>query len=239
MRSRMCVDAVVAGGVELVHVVARAPLDREARLAGAARLAVDRRGAVEHLGEDARRGRLARAAGPGEEVRLALAAAGHGVAQRPHDVVLAPQLAEPARPVAAVERGGGHRTEPIQGVSRRPEGGSVVHVQDFRPPLPWSGGAHPNRCSRPPLRRRRPRGHRRRAARRRRTGGRAGVARRQRADRRRRAEPAARRSSCSRSTRRSASPTPSPWRARATRSPASAGPSAARTTSRCAWPSPS
>ena len=60
---------------------------------------------------------LAGAAGPGEQVGLALATAGDGVAQRPHDVVLALQLAEPARPVAAVERRGGHAAEPTEGVS--------------------------------------------------------------------------------------------------------------------------
>ena len=66
--------------------------------------------------------------GPGEQVGLALAAVGDGVAQRPDDVVLALHLAEPAGPVAAVERRGGHRGEPTDGVSagpavrRRPRG---------------------------------------------------------------------------------------------------------------------
>ena len=83
------VDAVVAGRVELVHVVAGATLDREARLALAARLAVDGLLAVEHLGEDARRGGLAGAARPGEQVGLALAVVDDGVAQRAHDVLLA------------------------------------------------------------------------------------------------------------------------------------------------------
>ena len=46
------IDAVVAGRVELVHVVAGATFDRDARIAFAARLAVDRSLAVEHLGED-------------------------------------------------------------------------------------------------------------------------------------------------------------------------------------------
>ena len=57
-------------------------------------------------------------AGPGEQVRLALPAARDGVAQRPHDVVLPLQLGEPARPVAAVQGGGGHVAEDTDGVSR-------------------------------------------------------------------------------------------------------------------------
>ena len=55
--------------------------------------------------------------GPGEQVGLALATAGDGVAQRPHDVVLPLQLGEAARPVAAVQRRRGHRAEPTEGVS--------------------------------------------------------------------------------------------------------------------------
>ena len=101
-------DPVVAGGVELVYVVAHAALDVETRRALAARFAVDRPLAVEHLGEDPCRRRLARAPGSGEEVRLAFAAAGDGVAQRPHDVVLALDLGESAWAVAAVERRRGH-----------------------------------------------------------------------------------------------------------------------------------
>ena len=101
-------DTVVAGGVELVHVVAHAALDVEARRALAARLAVDRALAVEHLGEDPRRRRLAGAAGTGEQVRLTFATTGDGVAQRPHDVVLALDLGESAGAVAAVERRRGH-----------------------------------------------------------------------------------------------------------------------------------
>ena len=112
-------DAVVAGGVELVHVVADAALDVEARRALAARLAVDRALAVEHLGEDPRRRRLARAAGPGEQVRLALAAAGDGVAQGADDVVLALQLGESPGAVAAVERRRGH-TSSLRGACQGP-----------------------------------------------------------------------------------------------------------------------
>ena len=101
-------DTVVAGGVEFVHVVADAALDVEARGALAARLAVDGPLAVEHLGEDPRRRRLARAARTGEQVGLAFASARHGIAQRPHDVVLTLQLGESARAIATVERRRGH-----------------------------------------------------------------------------------------------------------------------------------
>ena len=61
-------------------------------------------------------------AGPGEQVGLALATAGDRVAQRPHDVVLALELAEPAWPVAAVQRLGGHAAEPTEGVCQRRAG---------------------------------------------------------------------------------------------------------------------
>jgi hypothetical protein len=68
------VDTVVAGGVELVDVVAGAGLDGETRRAGATRLAVDGVLAVEHLGQDARRGGLAGAARTAEQVGLPLTA---------------------------------------------------------------------------------------------------------------------------------------------------------------------
>ena len=103
------IDAVVAGGVELVHVVARAALDGQARVAFAARLAVDGALAVQHLREDPRGGGLAGPARPGEQVRLALALVDDGVAQRSDDVLLAAQLTEAARSVATVQRLGGHR----------------------------------------------------------------------------------------------------------------------------------
>ena len=67
------VDAVVGGGVELVHVVAGATLDGQARFALATGLAVDHVLAVQDLGEDAGGGGLAGAAWPGEQVGLALA----------------------------------------------------------------------------------------------------------------------------------------------------------------------
>ena len=112
------VDAVVRGRVQLVDVVAGAGLDGEARGALAARLAVDRALAVEHLGEDAGGRRLARAPRAAEEVGVADAVVPDGVAQCSDHVVLAAQLAEPAGPVAAVERLVGHRGEPTGRVSQ-------------------------------------------------------------------------------------------------------------------------
>ena len=54
--------------------------------------------------------------GPGEQVGLALASLGDRVAQGPDHVVLALDLAEPAGPVAAVQRLGGHRGHDTQGM---------------------------------------------------------------------------------------------------------------------------
>ena len=73
------------------------------RLAHEARLAVDRRRAVEDLGEDSGGRRLARAAGAAEQVRVADPAVADGVAQRGDDVILPPHVGETARPVAPVQ----------------------------------------------------------------------------------------------------------------------------------------
>jgi hypothetical protein len=64
MSSRTFVDAVVGGGVELLHVVGGAGVDGQAAVALAARLAVDEVLAVEGLGQDAGGGGLAGAPGP-------------------------------------------------------------------------------------------------------------------------------------------------------------------------------
>ena len=109
------IDAVVAGRVELVHVVAGAALDGQARLALAARLAVDRPLAVEHLGEDARRRGLAGATRAGEQVGLPLALVDDRIAQGAHDMLLAAHLAETARAIAAVERLCSHRCRAYSG----------------------------------------------------------------------------------------------------------------------------
>src|SRR5581483_46104 len=124
-------DPVVRSRVELVHVEARACLDAAARLASEARLAVDRRLAVQHLREDPSGRRLAGAAWPTEEVRVADPSLTHGVAQCRHDVVLASHLGKTARPVAPVEGFVGHgadstdpapRPKPASRAATRPWG---------------------------------------------------------------------------------------------------------------------
>ena len=121
------VDAVVRGGVELVHVVAGAGLDRLAAVAHAAWFAVDRVGAVEHLGQDAGAGGLARAAGTGEQVGVADTVVADGVAQGLDHVLLPAHLGEAARTVTAVERLVGHGPEPTDGVPRGAEGETGRH----------------------------------------------------------------------------------------------------------------
>ena len=61
--------------------------------------------AVERLGQDAGGRRLADAAGAGEQVGVADAIAGDGVLQRPGDVLLADELVERLRPIAASDDG--------------------------------------------------------------------------------------------------------------------------------------
>ena len=101
------VDAALRGGVHLDDVERGAVRDREA---DRARLVGDRRragrpGAVERLREDARHRRLAGAARPGEEVRLAHLVVLDRVLQRPDDRLLSDDLVEPLRAVLPVERG--------------------------------------------------------------------------------------------------------------------------------------
>ena len=67
-------DATVAGGVDLDHVQVRALTDRDALGAHAARLGRGALLAVDHLGEDASGGGLARAPGPAEQERVVQAA---------------------------------------------------------------------------------------------------------------------------------------------------------------------
>ena len=64
------VDAVVAGRVQLVHVITRARLDRVAAQALTTRFAVLHVGAVQHLGQDASRGGFAGASRPAEQVSV-------------------------------------------------------------------------------------------------------------------------------------------------------------------------
>ena len=56
--------------------------------------------AIEGLGQDARRRRLADAAGAGEQIGVPDAVGGDGVGQGPGDVLLADQLVEGLRPIA-------------------------------------------------------------------------------------------------------------------------------------------
>ena len=104
------VDPVVRRRVELDEIEERAGRDRQAVLALAAGLAVGAElETVERPGEDAGGGGLARAARPGEEVRVAGAVLAHRVAQRVGDVILADQLGEVLGPVLAIQALGGHR----------------------------------------------------------------------------------------------------------------------------------
>ena len=102
------IDTVVTGGVEFMNVEAGATLHREARIAGAAGFAVDGCFTVEHLGQNARRGGLARAAGAREQVCLALAVVDDGIAQRPHHMLLPTHFTEATRPIAAIQSLCGH-----------------------------------------------------------------------------------------------------------------------------------
>ena len=107
------VDAAVAGGIDLDHVeVGRAAPDAEAVLALAAGLAVGVAiGAVERHREDPRGGRLADAAGAGQEIAVADAAPGHGAAKDGGHVVLHEQVGEAFGAVAACEGDGHGRRE--------------------------------------------------------------------------------------------------------------------------------
>ena len=127
------VDAVVGGCIELVHIE-RAPLgDLDARGADTARFAVDRLLAVERLGQDAGGRRLAGAAGPAEEVGVRHPFVADGAPQRPHDVVLTPDLVESPGPESAVERdegGVGHAGRAYPCVpTRRPGAGARCSVR--------------------------------------------------------------------------------------------------------------
>jgi hypothetical protein len=107
------VDRVRRGGVHLDHVERRRGGDRDARLAGAARLGRRRVLAVEAGGEDLGHRRLAGPPRADEEVGVVDHVAVDGVAQRPDDVLLADDLGEAARTVATVERGAGRHGRPV------------------------------------------------------------------------------------------------------------------------------
>src|SRR5206468_7847688 len=92
-----------------------------ARPALVARLAVLRALAVECLGEDARRRRLAGATRAAEQIRMGDAALAHCIAQRGDDRFLAAHLRETLRAKSAVEGLVGHgepRLPPLDAAAR-------------------------------------------------------------------------------------------------------------------------
>ena len=136
-------DPVVGGGVELVHVERRAVLDGQARLADAARLAVGRVRAVEDLGQDAGGRGLARAPGAAEQVGVAHPIAPDRVLQGRDQVVLAPDLGESLRPVAAVERLVGHRRPSLPVPIHRRSGDPRPRGNGRTAPRPHRGTENP------------------------------------------------------------------------------------------------
>ena len=98
------VDAVVRRGVELRNIEQRPLVDPTAGLALVARLTVHRMQAVDRLGEDARAGRLARAARPREEIGVRGAPLLHLPAEGIGDVALADDLGKGFGPPLAVQR---------------------------------------------------------------------------------------------------------------------------------------
>ncbi len=102
------VDTAVRGGVDLDDVDRAGPAAGQvaAALALAARVGDRRLLAVERPGQDPGRGRLAAAAGAGEQVGVVHPVVGQRGPQRLGDVVLTDDLGERLRPVAAVQREG-------------------------------------------------------------------------------------------------------------------------------------
>ncbi len=129
-------DLVVRRRVHLVDVEARALFDRQAGVALAVGFTVDGVLTVEDLGEDARRGCLARAARSAQQIGVAHAVFAHRVLQRPNEVVLASHLGEALRSIAPVERLVGHgRTLPVT-----PGRGACPH------PTNWQVNSAPGRA---------------------------------------------------------------------------------------------
>ncbi len=98
------VDAVVRRGVQLVDVERRPPGDLDAGIADPTGFTPVGRRAVEGLGQNACRRRLARTPGSAEEVGVAHPVVAHGVAQGQTDVFLTEHLREPLRAEPPVER---------------------------------------------------------------------------------------------------------------------------------------
>ena len=105
------VDAVVGGGIDLLHVDVGAGGDVDARPADTTRLRRRALLAIQGAREDAGAGRLAAAARAGEEERVRDAPRLERVDQRPDDVLLTGQIAEPLWSIFSGEDEirGGHR----------------------------------------------------------------------------------------------------------------------------------
>ncbi len=106
-------DAPVRGGIQLEDVDRRAARDLRTRGAGVAGLAVfTPGGAVERLGQQPGRRRLAGAALPGEQIGVPDPAFSDGVAQCGAQRLLADQLSKGLGSVFPVQRHVGHRPSP-------------------------------------------------------------------------------------------------------------------------------
>ena len=97
-------DATVGRRIDLHHVQVRPLADGHALFAATARLGRRARGAVDHLGQDPRGGRLAGPAGTAEQERVMEAAVTDGAGERPHDMILTEHLGRRLGPVPPVER---------------------------------------------------------------------------------------------------------------------------------------
>ena len=103
------IDLGARGGIDLDQIDAAPGIDAGAAGALTARFGTDTAFAVQALGQDARHGRLAHAAGAGKQVSMMQTAARQRVAQRPQHVLLAGHFAEAARTPFTCECGVGHR----------------------------------------------------------------------------------------------------------------------------------
>ncbi len=103
------VHAGARRGIDLVHVGVGAVGDVDAVLAHAARVGGRGLLAQQRLGQQSRRGGLARAPGAAEQIRVRHSVARKRVAQRLLDVLLPHHVGKRLRPVFAVERFASHR----------------------------------------------------------------------------------------------------------------------------------
>ena len=94
-------ELTVGGGVDLDDVEAAAGFDREANRVVQGEIGLRATRTIQGLGQDAGRGRLARATRPDEQVGVGQLLARQGVPQRPHDVLLPDELVEAAGAPAA------------------------------------------------------------------------------------------------------------------------------------------